>query len=138
MTPDEARAIVSPIYEALNAPAKKDIAALLTQTTAVDFASCSTETECAGRDDVIARFKTLGETIPDLAWSIKQLWVSGDDVIVRGEAAGTPVKPFLDIQPTGKSFRTMSIDIYQIKKGKIARSYHVENWTSARRQLTAK
>ena len=138
MTVDEARAIVSPIYEALNEPAKKDIAALLTQTTAADFVSCSTETECVGRDDVIARFKAIGETVPDLTWSIKQLWVSSDDIIVRGEATGTPVNPFLDIQPTGKSFRTMSIDIYQIKKGKIARSYHVENWTAARRQLTAK
>jgi predicted ester cyclase len=138
MTADEARDLVSPIYEALNEPAKKDVAALLTQTTAVDFVSCSTEIECVGRDDVIARFKAIGETVPDLTWSIKQLWVSGDDIIVRGEATGTPVKPFLDIQPTGKSFRTMSIDIYQIKKGKIARSYHVENWTAARRQLTAK
>jgi predicted amino acid dehydrogenase len=78
MTIDEARAIVSPIYEALNQPAKKDIAALLTQTTAVDFVSCSTETECVGRYDVIARFKALGETVPDLTWSIKQLWVFGD------------------------------------------------------------
>jgi hypothetical protein len=54
MTVDEARAIVSPIYEALNEPAKKDITALLTLTTAADFVSCSTETECVGRDDVIA------------------------------------------------------------------------------------
>jgi hypothetical protein len=31
----------------------------------------------------------------------------------------------------------MSIDLYTVVGSKIARSYHVENWTSAARQLTA-
>ncbi|MBW4091689.1 MAG: ester cyclase [Proteobacteria bacterium] len=135
MTPDQALAIVSPVYDALTEPAKKDIAALLTQTTAVDFVSCSTETESIGRDEVIARFKDIGKTIPDLSWSIRQLWVSGDDIIVRAEATGTPARRFLEVEPTGRSFKTMSIDIYHIEGGRIARSYHVENWTAAKRQL---
>jgi predicted ester cyclase len=56
-------------------------------------------------------------------------------VIVRGEATGTPVRALLGLEPTGKSFRTMSIDIHSIEKGKIKRSYHVENWIVALRQL---
>jgi hypothetical protein len=39
---------------------------------------------------------------------------------------------------TGKSFRIMAIDIQTIKDGKIARTYHLENWLSALGQLRAK
>jgi len=138
LTPDKARAIVAPVYDALTEPGKKDVDALLKQTTTDDFTSCTTDSECVGRDALIARFKGLADTVPDLSWTIKDLWVSGSDVIVRGEAIGTPVRVFLGVQPTGKSFKTMSIDIYQTKNGRVVRSYHVENWTSAIRQLTAK
>jgi predicted ester cyclase len=60
-----------------------------------------------------------------------------DRIIVRGEATGTPIKAFLGVEATGRSFRTMSIDLYTVVGSKISRSYHVENWTSAARQLTA-
>jgi len=32
----------------------------------------------------------------------------------------------------------MSIDVHTIEAGKIARSYHVEDWMGAARQLSAK
>ena len=58
-----------------------------------------------------------------------------NEVIVRGEANGTTAQAFLGLEPTGKSFRTMSIDIHTIKDGKIKRSYHLENWIVALRKL---
>jgi ketosteroid isomerase-like protein len=133
---NQARAIVAPLYDALNEPAKKDIAALLAQTTSADFLSFATEDECVGRDAVVARFTNLGKVVSDLRWTIKQIWVSGDEIIVRGEATGTPIQPFLGVQPTGKSFKTMSIDVHTVKGGKIVRTYHLENWTVAIRQLS--
>ena len=39
---------------------------------------------------------------------------------------------------SGKSFRIMAIDIPTIRDGKIARTYHLENWLSALGQLRAK
>jgi hypothetical protein len=39
---------------------------------------------------------------------------------------------------TGKSFRIMAIDIQTIKDGKIAKTFHMENWLSALGQLRAK
>jgi predicted ester cyclase len=56
-------------------------------------------------------------------------------IIVRGEATGTPIKTFLGAEPTGRRFRTMSIDLYTVTDSRISRSYHVENWTAALRQL---
>jgi hypothetical protein len=44
-------------------------------------------------------------------------------------------KPFWGAEPTGRSFRTMSIDLYTVTDSRISRSYHVENWTAALRQL---
>jgi predicted ester cyclase len=135
LTPDTARAIVAPLYEALNEPGRKDVKALLEQATTQDFLSCGNEGECVGRDAVITRFAALGKTVPNLRWAIKEVWVAGQEVIVRGETTGTPVQAFLGLEPTGKSFRTMSIDIHSIEGGKIKRSYHVENWIVALRQL---
>jgi predicted ester cyclase len=132
---EEARAIVAPFYQALNQPAKRDIQALVDQSTTPNFQSCGNEGECIGREALVVRWMGLGKTIPDLSWTVRDLWVAGDDVIVRGEATGTPAEAFLGQQPTGRSFRTMSIDVHTIRDGKIAHTYHVENWTAALRQL---
>lgn len=133
---DAARKLVSPIYDALTRPGEKDVEALIKSVTSVDFQSCGNEGDCADQDAVITRFKGLASVVPDLNWTIKELFVSGDNtIIVRGEATGTPIKTFLGTEPTGRSFRTMSIDLYIVAGEKISRSYHVENWTAALRQL---
>jgi len=64
--------------------------------------------------------------------------VSGERVIVRGEVTGTPAGDLFGAPHTGKSFRIMAIDIQTIRDGKIARTYHLENWLSALGQLRAK
>jgi hypothetical protein len=74
LTPDTARAIVAPLYEALKEPGRKDVKALLEQATTQDFLSCGNEGECVGRDAVIARFTALGKTVPNLRWAIKEVW----------------------------------------------------------------
>lgn len=40
----------------------------------------------------------------------KDILVSGDQITVRGEAAGTPERELFGAKPTGKNFKTMSID----------------------------
>src|SRR3989449_5993281 len=62
---------------------------------------------------------------------IKEILVSCDRVIVRGEVTGTPAGDLFGVPHTGKSFRIMAIDIQTIRDGKIARTYHLENWLSA-------
>ena len=137
-TVDEARAVVAPLYDALNQPAKKDVATLLERATSPNWQSCGANDQCAPRERVIAGIKSRGETIPDLKWEIKELIVAGNEVIVRGEASGTPVTPLYDVQPTGKGFKIMSIDIHTIEAGKIVRSHHIEDWAGAMRQVTRK
>jgi predicted ester cyclase len=38
----------------------------------------------------------------------------------------------------GKSFKLMSIDVHTIADGKLTRSYHLEDWMGAVRQLSAR
>lgn len=138
LTTEQARAAVAPFYDALNAAPGKDAAALVERATTADFVSCSGNETCAPRDRVMANIAGFGKAIPDLKWEIKEILVSGDRAIVRGEASGTPAGPFMGVPYGGKSFRIMSIDIHTIRDGKVARAYHVEDWMGAARQLAAK
>ena len=137
LTPDRARMIVAPLYEALNEPSKKDVTSLLNEATNADYQSCSVNEECVDRSKLSGAFRYLGQVIPDLHWTIEEVITSGDRIIVRGEATGTPVLDFFGVKPTGRSFRTMSIDTFTVKNGRLSRAYHVENWTAAMKQLGA-
>jgi predicted ester cyclase len=64
--------------------------------------------------------------------------VSGDKVIVRGQANGTPPGDFIGAPHRGQSFSIMSIDIHTIENGKIIRTFHVEDMLGAQTQLMKK
>ncbi len=135
LTPEQARAIVAPLYDALNQPAKKDVVALLARATNPDYQSYSTNDDWLNRKQLADVFKMIGAAVPDLRWSIKDILVSGDQIVVRGEATGTPERDLFGTKPTGRSFKTMSIDVFTVKGGKLASAYHVENWVGALEQL---
>jgi len=136
LTTERARKIVAPLYEALNQPQKKDVHALLGQACHADYRSYSTNDEWLSREALAEVFAQIGSSVPDLAWSITDIMVSGDRVIVRGEATGTPVGELFGAQPTGGSFKTMALDIFTVRDGKLASAYHVKNWTTAAQQIS--
>ncbi len=135
LTVDVARRIVGPLYDALNQPQRKDVAALLAQACHADYRSYSTNEEWLTRDQLVGVFTALGASIPDLHWSIKDIWTSGDRVVVRGEATGTPAAEVFGARPTGRSFKTMALDVFTVKGDKLATAYHVENWVGAIQQI---
>ena len=135
LTATQARPIIVPFYKALNAG--NDAIALINQATSSDWTSCGGNDACKRRDQVGAAIAALQKAVPDLKWEIKELLVSGDRVIVRGEASGTPTGTFMGLPSGGISFRVMSIDLHTIKDGKIIRTYHLEDWMGAVRQLSA-
>lgn len=135
LTPEQARTIVAPLYDALNQPAKKDVVALLAGATNPNYQSYSTNDDWLNRNQLADVFKMIGAAVPDLRWSIKDLMVAGDRIVVRGEASGTPEAELFGAKPTGRSFKTMSIDVFTVKGGKLASAYHVENWVGALEQL---
>jgi predicted ester cyclase len=138
MSTEAARASVAPFYTALNAEFANDSADLIRQATAPDRVSCRGNDVCNSRDEVIAGVAARLKSVPDLTWKIRDVLVSGNQVIVRGEATGTPAADFFGTAPTGKSFKVMSIDVHTLEAGKMIRSYHIEDWIGAIRQVTAK
>ncbi len=86
----------------------------------------------------VKSLKGFGAVIPDLKWEPQEILQDGNRYIVRSAATGMPVKPFFGVEPTGNSFKIMSIDIHTIENGKIVRSYHIEEWHRAIHQLKAK
>lgn len=88
MSVETARASVAPFYKALNAEFAKDSPDLVRQATAPEWVSCRGNDACNSRDEVIAGIAARLASIPDLKWQIKDVLVSGDQVIVRGDATG--------------------------------------------------
>jgi predicted ester cyclase len=138
MSVEAARASVAPFYKALNAEFAKDSPDLVKLATSPDWVSCRGNDDCNTRDQVIAGIGQRLKSIPDLRWDIKEVLVSGNQVTVRGEATGTPAGEFMGAPHSGKSFRLMSIDVHTLDGGKMVRSYHIEDWMGAVRQLTGK
>jgi predicted ester cyclase len=133
-----ARDSIAPFYKALNAEFANESAELIKQSTAPQWISCRGNDICNSRDEVIAGIGQRLKSVPDLKWEIKEILVSGNQVTVRGEATGTPAGEFMGAPHTGKSFKLMSIDVHTLEGGKMVRSYHIEDWLGAVRQISAK
>jgi len=136
MTEDSARASLAPFYRALNAASVNEAPDLIKQSTAPDWVTCRGNDLCNTREEVISGIGPRLKAIPDLKWEIKEVVVSGNRAVVRGEASGTPVGNLMGTPTNGKSFKLMSIDIHTLDGGKIVRTYHVEDWQGAFRQLS--
>jgi predicted ester cyclase len=134
---EDARASITLFYDALNAAPGKDVAGLVTRATGPEWVSCGANDVCFGRDQVITAIASRQKAIPDLKWEIREVLISDNRVIVRGEASGHPAGDFMGVPHGGKSFKLMSIDVHTIEGGKLTRSYHVEDWMGATRQLSA-
>ena len=105
LTPELARTVVAPLYDALNQPAKKDVASLLAKATNPDYQSYSTNDDWLNRSQLAEVFKTIGAAVPDLRWSIKDILVSGDQIVVRGEASGTPQGELFEQSPPARGLK---------------------------------
>jgi predicted ester cyclase len=127
MSPEVAREIIAPFYDALNRPAETRAGT-----------SFSAEGVSKGREEFIQQVKGFGKLIPDLAWAIQEVLVAGDRIVVRSEAGGTPAGELFGVPHGGKSFRIMTIDVHTVRDGKLAVAHHVEDWAGAVRQLSAK
>ena len=140
LTEGQARAIIAPWYGLFNVATRVDVKSIQEQVLTSDYESCAgyLPGECWGRDTSIKVVGNFAKSIPDMKFDIKEVLVAGDRVIIRGEVTGTPAGELFGVPHTGKSFRMMAIDIQTIRDGKIAKTYHMENWLSALGQLRAK
>jgi ketosteroid isomerase-like protein len=140
LTEAQARDVIAPWYRLFNQPVHGDMRKLQEEILIEDYESCwgYLPGECWNREASIKVVGGFATSIPDMKFDIKEVLLAGDRAVVRGEVAGTPAGELFGVPHTGKSFRIMAIDIQTIRDGKIARTYHLENWLSALGQLRAK
>jgi len=140
LTEAQARAIIAPWYSLFNQPFQGDVQAVEEKILTADYQSCwgVLPGDCWGREQSIKTVSGFAKSIPDMKFDVKEVLVAGNRVIVRGEVSGTPSGDLFGVPHTGKSFKILTIDIQTIKDGKIAQTYHLENWLLALGQLRAK
>jgi predicted ester cyclase len=133
------RAAVEAFYtQVINGAGAADLAQRAERVLAPDWESVG---DYSGRNktraEFVAQLGGFAATLPDLRWEIVEVLQQGDRFVVRGRARATPARPFFGVEPTGKAFDIMSIDIHTVRDGRIVRSHHVEDWATALRQLRA-
>lgn len=103
-----------------------------------DVVSIPTPPGGPGAQGMLNTVAFLGQVVPDLVWTPDEIIELDGRFVVRGTATGTPVGPFLGVDPaSGNAFEIMSIDIVTVDAGVITHIYHLEDWTGAIAQLTA-
>lgn len=132
---ETARAIVQPYYDALLAQTPEEVREIAERATTPDWVNCTDEGVCETREQAITRWSGHRAFIPDLDLEIRELVASGDKVVVRGVMSGSPTAPIMGVDPEGRSFRIMTIDIHTIADGRIVHSFHLEDWGSGMAQM---
>ena len=128
--------VVKAFYtELLSQPTRADLEDATAKVITEKWVSIPTPRGGPDRAGFVKSLQGFGAVIPDLKWEPQEILQDGDRYIVRSIATGTPVKPFFGVEPTGKSFEIMSIDIHTVENGLITTSYHVEEWKQAIGQL---
>ncbi len=123
--------------ELLSQPNRTDLDQAAAKVITENWVSIPTPRGGPDREGFVKTLQGFGATIPDLKWEIQEILQDGNRFVVRSIATGTPVAPMFGIEPTGKSFEIMTIDIHTVENGLITNSYHVEEWAKAMRQLSA-
>ena len=133
------RTVVTAFYQqVLSAPAAPDLADRTSRILAPGWQSIGDFVGPAKtREQFTAQMAGIGKVVPNLTWQMVDVLQQGNRYVVIGRGTGTPVAAFFGVPPSGKSFDILTIDVHTVEGGQITRSYHVEDWMSALRQLRA-
>jgi len=133
------KALVQTFYDFLSNPTSDKHAAAFKAATSENWESIGDYSgKVKTRKKFLGQVGGFGKLIPDLNWAVEEMLQEGGKVVVRGRATGTPKGPLFGVDGKGKKFDILTIDIHTVEGGKIVRTYHVEDWAGALRQLSAK
>lgn len=134
------KAVVQKFYDFLSNPASQEHASAFKAATTEKWESIGDYSgKNKKRDQFIGQVSGFfAKLMPDLKWEVQEMIQAGDKVVVRSRATGTPKGPLFGVDGKGKSFDILTIDIHTVKDGKIANSFHLEDWAGALQQLKGK
>jgi steroid delta-isomerase-like uncharacterized protein len=88
-----------------------------------------------GPEAAKAAMAMLVSAFPDFDIRIEDIIQDGNKVVVRSTITGTQQQAFAGLPATGRSIRIQAVDIHEIDNGKIARTWHTEDWMTGLREL---
>lgn len=137
MNRSEATHVVEQFYaKALTVNSDTTPTAVIDRILTDDFQSVNGQ-ETKPKATLAQQLEGFWKLIPDLRWAIQDVLVEGDKVVVRSVATGTPNGNFMGKPTDGsRSFKIDTIDIHELRDGRIQRVYHLEDWATAMRQLS--
>lgn len=89
------------------------------------------------RDDVLAVQKHDVDAVPDLHWELQEILFDRDRIAIRAINTGTPVKEWLGVPPSGKSFEIVEYAIYKVSDGRFVQMTALHDSADLLRQLQA-
>ncbi|MDP9793068.1 steroid delta-isomerase-like uncharacterized protein [Catenuloplanes nepalensis] len=89
------------------------------------------------RDDVVVALRGIVDAVPDFRWEVKEVAIDRDRFAVRAANTGTPVKEWLGVPATGKSFEINEFVVYTVAEGRFVKMTNLHDSAELRRQLTA-
>jgi len=88
------------------------------------------------REEYLPISEGIAAFMPDLQFTIEAMHQDGNFVTVRSRSIATPAGEFLGIDPEGRSFDIMNIDIHELRDGKLVNLWHIEDWATAMQQMS--
>lgn len=96
----------------------------------------SSSVDSKNAEQLMGQLEFFWKIIPDLKWEPQQIINEGDVYIVRSIASGSPNGDFMGVPTDGsKPFKIMTMDMHTMKDGKFVSTNHIEDWTTAMKQL---
>lgn len=129
-------AAVQTFYDIYTDPSPETHAAFL-EATSQDWKSFADYSgEYRVREDYLPISEGTAAFMPDLELTIEGMHQAGNFVTVRSRAKATPAGEFMGIDPQGRPFDIMTIDVHEVKDGKLVNLWHVEDWATAMGQMS--
>ena len=88
----------------------------------------------AGAKQILVELKTA---MPDLKIVVHDILEDGNKVVVRSEISGTHKAALMGFPARNRKMNIQAIDIHEIESGRIARTWHTEDWLTGLHQLGA-
>ncbi len=128
--------VVNAFYEkALTVNQILNPATVLDEVLAENFTSKGSVEE-KNKEQLQGQLGFFWKLIPNLKWEVQEIINQNNQYVVRSIATGNPNGNFMGLLTDGtKSFSIMTIDIHTIENGKILKTYHLEDWGTAMKQL---
>ena len=122
MSSEENKAIVRRFIEAYN----KQNLDVLDELFAPDYVDHILQQQ--GREGFKQFYTKFYKGFPDTHSTIEDIIAEGDKVCLRYTNTGTHTGKYQGLAPTGKKFKTKSVEIYRIVDGKIVEGWTILDW----------